>query len=59
MTVVSKLPDEGNINNIREDFRYLNNITRKDQDSNLLINNSQLSMIKNKQHRTISSYVAN
>jgi len=40
MTVVSKLPDEGNINNIREDFRYLNNITRKDQDSNLLICNS-------------------
>ena len=40
MTVVSKLPDEGNINNMKEDFRYLNNISTKDQDSNLITNNS-------------------
>ena len=59
MTVVSKLPEEGNIRNMREDFRYSNNISTKDQDSNLVTNNSQFSMIKNKEHRTISSYVAN
>jgi hypothetical protein len=40
MTVVWKLPDEGNIRNMREDFRYSNNISTKDQDSNLVTNNS-------------------
>ena len=39
-TVVSKLPEGANLVNIQEDYKFSNNISSKDQDSNLITNNS-------------------